>query len=456
MTRHTGRQAAKPKAWKKKTKPKLVRVTYDTSEFRISATNLICYYVSIKITEYFKEEYFKEDGLRRVAGELSEMAASYERLRKDLAAQVKQKNIHRSQFLSIFRKLAIYPDFHKLQRCVIMRVHVNNFLKERIEVNQHHDQNYADWILRHEKDVERIRKQIMSEANWRARSVRDVCIQHGTSAVKTEKFCAYKEEVPARTDGFQPASSTRTVGVRFSVYDGFYSDDSINPMDLVRAVNKVRSLLTSFSRRFWVSVRSRNIQNTEAISPLDSWYSGIHFVRIQHVVSYGVKACINEGLFKNFENEDFGGGLIRTVDPDIRCKLASHRNKALEDERFSAFRLRKLRWLVKKFRLLQASSEVTVVEAEQVLGSLGGPLLLSEFDSVAREIWEVHRVAFSFICPAAILRFERRCVVNTEYMDIIEDFEDEQLVPQVGFTVSPGFGLGNTIIKAEIYPSGDK
>ncbi|KAL2652353.1 hypothetical protein R1flu_020481 [Riccia fluitans] len=407
-------------------------------------------------------KYFKKEALRKVEDELNEMAARYERWRKDFTARMMQKTVRRSQLLSKFQKLVIFPNSDKLQQSMTKRFEVYNIVEGLIEADQHMDQNFAESVLRHEKFARRVREHIMSESSWSATTVRDVDTQRGTSEVKFSKVRACDKEVPTQTQRFQPASRTSTMPDGVSVTNGkqhgFCSDVSGNPRDLVKAVDKLRALLTSFSRRFWVSVRSRSIQNTEAISPLDSWYSGIHFIRVQHVVSYGLKACINEGLFKNFENEDFGGGMIRTFDSYIRWKLASEDdgNKSLEVERFSAFRLKKLRWLVKKFRLLQVSPEDTVVEPEQVLGMLGGPSLLSEFDSVAREIWEVHRLAFSFACPATILRFERSCAVNREYMNVIEDFEDEQLVTQVGFTVSPGFRLGNTIIKAEIYPSGEK
>ncbi|KAL3677452.1 hypothetical protein R1sor_027400 [Riccia sorocarpa] len=392
-------------------------------------------------------KYFKERALRKLEDELTETAARYERFRKEFAGHVKQKNDLRLILLAMFRNLVIYPDFDKLQNSVPMRFEVFAIIADLIEANQQMDQNYTNWMIRQENFVGRIREQIMSAVNWTSTAVRDVATQRGTSQVNAKTSVESEEDVQRQTD-----FSKAPVGLPVcdSKSHGFYADDSVNPMDLVRAVHKLKTLFQSFSRRFWNSAE-RILQNVEALSPLDSRYSGVHFIRKHHVVSYGLKAWINEGFFKNFEKEDFAGGMIRTVNPTTRCKLSSQDD---EDQRFSAFRLKKLRWLVKKFRLLHpSSSEVdTVVEAEQVLRALGGAFLLMEFDNVIREVWALHKVAFSFSSPAVITRFERGAAVDAVHMDAIEKLEDEDMVIRVGFTISPGFRLGNTIIRAEIYP----
>ncbi|KAL3677449.1 hypothetical protein R1sor_027397 [Riccia sorocarpa] len=237
---------------------------------------------------------------------------------------------------------------------------------------------------------------------------------------------------------------------------GFYSGEVLNPKDLVNAVTMVRTHMTSFSKCFSNALQAD--ANAESRAVLNSRWSSVQFIRKHHVVSYGLKASLGKILYRGFENEDFRSGIIGDVDPHKRRQAFTEYFRLYKDrlwddlsrdELFSTFTQIKLRRLAKKFRMRVGHDSRKNVTT-QILEDFGGPQLVAAFNCVVVGAWLLHKVAFAFLTPATILRFGSSSVVYTDYMDPVEERDDGFV--KVGFTVSPGFRLGQTVTKAEVYP----
>uniref|UniRef100_A0A2P2NJI9 Uncharacterized protein LOC105139355 n=1 Tax=Rhizophora mucronata TaxID=61149 RepID=A0A2P2NJI9_RHIMU len=76
------------------------------------------------------------------------------------------------------------------------------------------------------------------------------------------------------------------------------------------------------------------------------------------------------------------------------------------------------------------------------------------FAQMAKRIWLVHRLAFSFEPEASIFQASRGCRFSEVYMECV--VQDEPLSREnalVAFTVVPGFRIGKTVIQCQVYLS---
>ncbi|CAA7408589.1 unnamed protein product [Spirodela intermedia] len=77
---------------------------------------------------------------------------------------------------------------------------------------------------------------------------------------------------------------------------------------------------------------------------------------------------------------------------------------------------------------------------------------LVQFAEMARRVWLLHRLFFSFepAAEASIFQAGRGCRFSELFM---ESVVDEAGAAAVGFTVVPGFRVGRTIIQCKVYPA---
>uniref|UniRef100_A0A1D1XR23 Putative serine/threonine-protein kinase WNK4 n=1 Tax=Anthurium amnicola TaxID=1678845 RepID=A0A1D1XR23_9ARAE len=76
------------------------------------------------------------------------------------------------------------------------------------------------------------------------------------------------------------------------------------------------------------------------------------------------------------------------------------------------------------------------------------------FAEMARRVWLLHRLFFSFPleAQASVFRVGRGCRFSEVYMESVTEDADE-CGTDVGFTVVPGFQVGKTIIQCKVYPA---
>ncbi|KAB2605501.1 hypothetical protein D8674_005218 [Pyrus ussuriensis x Pyrus communis] len=77
----------------------------------------------------------------------------------------------------------------------------------------------------------------------------------------------------------------------------------------------------------------------------------------------------------------------------------------------------------------------------------------TSFAEMAKRVWLLHCLAFSFDPEAAIFQVSKGCRFSEVYMESLADeaFLSTTSEPQVGFTVVPGFKLGKTVIQCQVY-----
>ncbi|XP_050369880.1 protein GRAVITROPIC IN THE LIGHT 1 [Argentina anserina] len=77
----------------------------------------------------------------------------------------------------------------------------------------------------------------------------------------------------------------------------------------------------------------------------------------------------------------------------------------------------------------------------------------SLFADMAKRVWLLHLLAFSFNPEAAIFQVSKGCRFSEVYMESVveEAFLSTASEPVVGFTVVPGFRLGKTVVQCQVY-----
>ncbi|TKY49196.1 IRK-interacting protein [Spatholobus suberectus] len=81
----------------------------------------------------------------------------------------------------------------------------------------------------------------------------------------------------------------------------------------------------------------------------------------------------------------------------------------------------------------------------------------TSFAEMAKRVWLLHCLAFSFEPQASIFQVGKGCRFSDVYMESVNDemflHSDQESDPQVAFTVVPGFRIGKTVIQCQVYLS---
>ncbi|KAK7257145.1 hypothetical protein RIF29_30910 [Crotalaria pallida] len=79
----------------------------------------------------------------------------------------------------------------------------------------------------------------------------------------------------------------------------------------------------------------------------------------------------------------------------------------------------------------------------------------TSFAEMAKKVWLLHCLAFSFEPQASIFKVEKECRFSEVYMESVNDEMpvEEESEPQVAFTVVPGFKIGKTVIQCQVFLS---
>lgn len=82
----------------------------------------------------------------------------------------------------------------------------------------------------------------------------------------------------------------------------------------------------------------------------------------------------------------------------------------------------------------------------------------TSFSEMAKRVWLLHCLAFSFNPEASIFQVNKGCFFSEVYMESVIDEPSpsplaDNTYPQVAFTVVPGFRIGKTVIQCQVYLS---
>ncbi|KAL2331338.1 hypothetical protein Fmac_018919 [Flemingia macrophylla] len=116
---------------------------------------------------------------------------------------------------------------------------------------------------------------------------------------------------------------------------------------------------------------------------------------------------------------------------------------------------------VKYLRLVHPKMESSFfgnVSHRNIVNAGGFPdtAFFTSFAEMAKRVWLLHCMAFSFEPQATIFQVGRGCRFSDVYMESVNDevfLYSVDSDPQVAFTVVPGFRIGKTVIQCQVYLS---
>ncbi|KAG4969051.1 hypothetical protein JHK87_034702 [Glycine soja] len=81
----------------------------------------------------------------------------------------------------------------------------------------------------------------------------------------------------------------------------------------------------------------------------------------------------------------------------------------------------------------------------------------ASFAEMAKRVWLLHCLAFSYEPQASIFQVGKGCRFSDVYMESVNDevflYSEVESDPQVAFTVVPGFRIGKTVLQCQVYLS---
>lgn len=88
-------------------------------------------------------------------------------------------------------------------------------------------------------------------------------------------------------------------------------------------------------------------------------------------------------------------------------------------------------------------------------GEFPNTTFFSSFAEMAKRVWLLHCLSFSFEPEASIFQVSKGCRFSEVYMESVADeaFLSPESDPQVAFTVVPGFRIEKTVIQCQVYLS---
>jgi len=90
-------------------------------------------------------------------------------------------------------------------------------------------------------------------------------------------------------------------------------------------------------------------------------------------------------------------------------------------------------------------------------GEFPDTAFFTSFAEMAKRVWLLHCLAFSFEPQASIFQVGKGCRFSDVYMESVNDeiflYSEVESDPQVAFTVVPGFRIGKTVIQSQVYLS---
>lgn len=255
--------------------------------------------------------------------------------------------------------------------------------------------------------------------------------------------------------------------------NGSYVDSSATPVLLDTVVRGLHIASRNFTTEF---IRTNDHGNTSAVK----LFAEVQFSKRSHV-KYAHQAHLSAIFFSDFEREDFGD------DAQLANLSLPHQHPTAFFEEYEAFSnasnfpvsnvlpskftkafggfcCRKYLGIFHKKlgleeSILQCSKQVDGKDPKANKYDLK---LLTTFFQLARIVWMLHRLAFSFEPNARVIRVGSDADFNSMYMmnvtnenttrDEADSIDDEDMMlPQVALVLLPGFSVCKCIVKSLVY-----
>ncbi|OVA12958.1 protein of unknown function DUF641 [Macleaya cordata] len=246
----------------------------------------------------------------------------------------------------------------------------------------------------------------------------------------------------------------------------FVSDDlhfsGLNPNHFITVLRQTVKSIRSFVKLMISEMRSSGWDMNAAANSIEP---DVVYARSNHVC-FAFESFVCRKMFDGFQYSDFSPPNHQQKNQkrchqffdEFRELKSMNQNELLYKNReFGKFCREKYLLLVHPKMELSFFGDLN---QRNVVNTGGYPEtgFFTGFVEMAKRVWVLHCLAFSFEPEAKIFQMRKGCRFSDVYMEsVAEDAffsENGTLIvdPRVGFTVVPGFKIGKTVIQCQVYP----
>lgn len=245
----------------------------------------------------------------------------------------------------------------------------------------------------------------------------------------------------------------------------------LNTQLFVKSVQEASKEVHGFAK---ILINQMKSAEWDLDSAANSIHPDIRYAKRTHK-KFAFESYVCNGMFGGFENEDFyiNGGLSSIIDPEkhrLECFTEYQDLKSQDpfaflasappDCLFGQFCHKKYLQVVHP--KMEESFFGNLDQRDHVVNGIHPKTAFYEaFLKLAKAIWLVHRLAFSFDPVVSIFQVRRGTDFSVVYMEsvvhgVLSGYDALEGRPKVGFTVMPGFRVSKAVIQCQVYLTGMK
>lgn len=245
----------------------------------------------------------------------------------------------------------------------------------------------------------------------------------------------------------------------------------LNTQMFVKSVQEASKEVHGFAK---ILINQMKSAEWDLDSAANSIHPDIRYAKRTHK-KFAFESYVCNGMFGGFENEDFyiNGGLSSIIDPEkhrLECFTEYQDLKSQDpfaflasappDCLFGQFCHKKYLQVVHP--KMEESFFGNLDQRDHVVNGIHPKTDFYEaFLKLAKAIWLVHRLAFSFDPVVSIFQVRRGTDFSVVYMEsvvhgVLSGYDALDGRPKVGFTVMPGFRVSKAVIQCQVYLTGIK
>lgn len=240
----------------------------------------------------------------------------------------------------------------------------------------------------------------------------------------------------------------------FSVLDNINISSCSNPKDFILVLHYALKSVRNFVK---ILVSQMESSNWDIDSAVHAIHPNIQFPNKTHKC-FVFESFVCQEMFKDFDTPAFS--LLNDqyfpyyVDQFRKLKSANavYFLNQYPNSLFGKFTRSKY------LRLIHPKMEASFygnLNQRKLVNSWGCPetTFFAAFSEMARRIWILHCLAFSFDQEVSVFQVGKDCRFSEMYMESVtsEVFMDRDSQVTVAFTVVPGFKIGNMVVQSQVY-----
>ncbi|CAA7402384.1 unnamed protein product [Spirodela intermedia] len=229
---------------------------------------------------------------------------------------------------------------------------------------------------------------------------------------------------------------------------------SLNPSHFLAALQEARRSVRSFAGQIVRRMELAGWDLDAAAAAAVSFQGEVQWGKREHR-AFAFESYVCATIFSGFKDGDFGlgGGDRRAFFDEFVSLRSASLGQALKEPEFARFC--RAKYLIMVHPAMDESFSGGGNARAVVSSGEGFPEteFYQGFAEMARRVWLLHRLFFSFGPKeeASIFQARRGCRFSEVFMESVVEPEEDAGGAAVGFTVAPGFRLRKTIYHCKVY-----